>query len=60
MVEQSEIKLLIVHVTREKKIEIQRNFNINTKLVALFEIRVRSLLFDVKERSQYSEVTAIH
>ena len=42
------------------KFEIQRNFNINTTLVALFEIRVRSLLFDVKKRSQYSEVTAIH
>ena len=31
----------------------------NTALVALFEIRFRSLFFDVEKRRQRSEVTAI-
>ena len=35
-------------------------FKCYTTLVALFEIRFRSLFFDVEKRRQYSEVTAIH
>ena len=40
--------------------EVQRNFNVNSTLVALFEIHCRSLFFDVEKRRQYSEVTPIH
>ena len=49
----SAIKLLILHVTKGKiNFEVQRNFSVNTTLVALFEIRFRSLFFDVENAIQ--------
>ena len=39
--------------------EVQRNFSANTALVVLFEIRFRSLFFEVEKRRQYNEVKAI-
>ena len=41
-----------------KNFEVQRNFSANTTLVALFEVRFRSLFFDV-EKIQCSKVSAI-
>ena len=41
-----------------KKFEVQRNFNANTTLVALFEIRFRSLFSGDEKRKQCSKVKA--
>ena len=49
--------LILVHYYGKTNFEVQRNFNANTTLVALFEIRFRSLFFDVDKRRQCSEVT---
>ena len=38
---------------------VQRNVTANTTLLALFKIHFRSLFFDVKNRRQCGEVTAI-
>ena len=48
-----------MHYYRKTNFEVERNFNANPRLVALFEIRFRSLLFDVEKRRQCSEDTAI-
>ena len=56
----SVIKLLIlIRYYRKTNFEFQRNFNANTKLVALFENHFRSLFFDVEKKRQCSEVTSI-
>ena len=52
----------IVNFTRywgKINFEIQRDFNINTKLGAFYKIHCRSLFFDIKKRRQYSEIRAI-
>ena len=43
----------------KKKLWGPEKFQRYTTLVALFEIRCRSLFFDVEKRRQCSEVTAI-
>ena len=60
LVERSAIKLLILKGYYGKtNVEVQRNFNASTILVALFEIYFRSLFFDVEKRRQCSKVTAM-
>ena len=60
LVERSAIKLLIlIRYYGKTNFEVQRNFKDNTAVVALFEIRFRSLFFDVGKRRQSSEVKAI-
>ena len=60
LVERSAVKLLIsIRSCWKKNFEVQANFSSNTKLVALFENRFRSLLFDVEKSRQCSEVAAI-
>ena len=60
LVERSAMKLLILIPYHGKtNFEVQKKFNANTTLVALFEIRFRSLFLDVEKRRQCSEVEAI-
>ena len=60
LVQTGAIKLLIlIRYYGKTNFEVQRRFNTNTTLVALFKIRFRSLFFDVEKRRQCSEVTAI-
>ena len=60
LAERSAITLLILVCYQGKtNFEVQRNFNANATLVALFTIRFRSLFFDIKTRRQCSQVTAI-
>ena len=42
----------------KKNFHVQGNFNANTTTLALFEIRFRSLLFDVEKNKIISEVKA--
>ena len=60
LVKRSAIKLLVlIRYYGKTDFEVQRGFNANTTLVALFEIHFRSLFFDVEKRRQCSEVIAI-
>ena len=60
VIKRSAIKLLIlIRYHGRTNFEVQRNFNGNTTLVALFEICFRPLFFDVEKRRQCSEVTAM-
>ena len=45
--------LILICYWGKRNFEVQRKFNANTTLVALFEIRFRSLFFDVEKRRQY-------
>ena len=51
--------MLIFDVTREKSFEVQSNFNTNTTLGALFEIRFKSFFFDIEKSRQCGELTTI-
>ena len=51
LIKRSAIKLLILlRYYGKTNFEVQRNFNAKTTLIALFEIRFSSLLFDVEKR----------
>ena len=51
--------LILIRYHGKTNFEVQKKFNANTTLVALFEIRFRSLFLDVEKRRQCSEVAAI-